>query len=249
MAHLHHRELCPGSHHADAVAGLYLAVHQTDIDDDATVAVIVTVEDQRPQRFTAGIQRAGNIGDDPLQHFLHIEAGLGRDPGSIQRRNSDDIFDLMGNPLRIGSGKVDLVDDRHNLQVVFQCQIGIGKGLGFDALGGIHHQHRSFTGCQRPGYLIVEVHMTGSINEIEGVILAVLGMIAQIHRPGLDGNAPLPLNIHIVQQLIFHIPAGNRFGVLQNPVRQSGFAVVNVCDYRKIANIIASCCHKLFSPA
>ena len=91
--------------------------------------------------------------------------------------------------------------------------------------------------------------MTGSINEIEGVILAVLGMIAQIHRPGLDGNAPLPLNIHIVQQLILHIPAGNRFGVLQNPVRQSGFAVVNVCDYRKIANIIASCCHKLFSPA
>lgn len=110
-----------------AVAGLYLAVHQTDIDDDAPVAVIVAVEDQRPQRFTAGIQRAGNIGDDPLQHFLHIEAGLGRDPGSIQRRDTDDIFDLMGNPLRIGGGKVDLVDDRHDLQVVFQCQIGIGK--------------------------------------------------------------------------------------------------------------------------
>ena len=91
--------------------------------------------------------------------------------------------------------------------------------------------------------------MAGGIDEVEDVVLAVLGVVAQVYCPGLDGDAPLPLDVHVVQQLFLHIPAGDRLGVFEDAVGQGGFAVVNVGDDRKIANIVASCCHKLFSPA
>ena len=47
VTHLHQRELCAGSHHADGVAGLHRALEHADVDDDALVAVIDAVEDQR----------------------------------------------------------------------------------------------------------------------------------------------------------------------------------------------------------
>ena len=60
--------------------------------------------------------------------------------------------------------------------------------------------------------------------------LAVVGVVNQRYRMGLDGNAPLTLQIHVVQKLVGHIPQGNRLGLFQNPVRQGGFAVVDVGD-------------------
>ena len=47
VTHLHQRELRAGSHHADGVAGLYRALEHADVDDDALVAVVDAVEDQR----------------------------------------------------------------------------------------------------------------------------------------------------------------------------------------------------------
>ena len=47
VTHLHQRELCASSHHADGVAGLYRALEHADVDDDALVAVVDAVEDQR----------------------------------------------------------------------------------------------------------------------------------------------------------------------------------------------------------
>ena len=47
VTHLHQRELCAGSHHADGVAGLHRALEHADVNDDALVAVIDAVEDQR----------------------------------------------------------------------------------------------------------------------------------------------------------------------------------------------------------
>ena len=47
VTHLHQRELCAGSHHADGVAGLHCALEHADVDDDALVAVVDAVENQR----------------------------------------------------------------------------------------------------------------------------------------------------------------------------------------------------------
>ena len=82
-------------------------------------------------------------------------------------------------PLGVGGGQVDLVDHGQDLQVVLHGQIGVGQGLGLDALGGVHHQHRALAGGQGAGDLVVEVHMARGVDEVQGVGLAVLGVVVQ----------------------------------------------------------------------
>ena len=120
---------------------------------------------------------------------------------------------------------------------MIQSQIGVGQRLGLHALGGVHHQHRALAGGQGAGHLVVEVHMARSVNEVQGVNLAVLGLVKQMDGPGLDGDAPLALQVHVVQQLVFHLPLRHGVAFLQQAVRQRGFAVVNVSDDGEITDV------------
>ena len=58
-------------------------------------------------------------------------------------------------------GQVDLVDDRDDLEVVLDREIGVGQRLRLDALGRVDQQQRAFARGQRPGYLVGEVHVAG----------------------------------------------------------------------------------------
>ena len=42
------------------------------------------------------------------------------------------LIDLFPHPIGVGGGQVDLVDDRNELEVVFERQIEVGNGLRFD---------------------------------------------------------------------------------------------------------------------
>ena len=121
---------------------------------------------------------------------------------------------------------------------MLQRQVGIGKGLGFNTLGCVHNKNRTLACCQGTGYLVVEIHMTRCVDQIEAVLLPILCPVIEPHRPCLDGDATLPLDVHIVQQLLLHIPGSNRIGFLQDPVCQRGLTVVDVCDDAKIANVL-----------
>ena len=115
---------------------------------------------------------------------------------------------------------VYLVDHRHDLKVVLDSKVGIGEGLGFNSLGGVHHKDSSLTGCQRPGDFIVEVNVSRGVDEVEDIVLTVVGVILHSDGSRLYGDAPLPLDIHIVQQLVLHIPQRHGIGKLQYPVGQ-----------------------------
>ncbi len=120
--------------------------------------------------------------------------------------NSNHILDLLHHPIRIRAGKINLINHREYIQIMIQGHIHIRQGLGLDPLGSIHYQHGSIAGSQRPGYLIVKIHMAWGVNQVKNILLAAFGRIHGAHRLSLDGNAPLPLNIHIVQYLILHLP-------------------------------------------
>ena len=124
---------------------------------------------------------------------------------------------------------------------MLQGQKGVGQSLGFDALGGVHDQHCALAGGQAAADLIVEVHVARGIDQVELIGLAVLRLIVQTHGPGLDGDAALPLQVHVVQQLALHLPLGHRVAQLDEPVRQRGFSVVDVCNDRKVANFVLLC--------
>ena len=171
-----------------------------------------------------------------LQHGGNIDSLLGGDLWSVLGGESQDVLDLLLYPLRVGGGQVDLVDYRQDLQIMLHSQISIGQGLGLDALGSVYNKHRSLAGGQRAGHLIVEVHMPRGVDQVEGVSVPVLRPVVQPDSPGLDGDATLLFQVHVVQQLGLHLPLLYRSAQLDEPVRQCRFAVVNVGYDRKVAD-------------
>ena len=79
--------------------------------------------------------------------------------------------------------------------------------------------------------------MARGVDEVQGVDLAVLGLVEQVHGPGLDGDAPLPLQVHVVQNLVLHLPLRHGVAQLQQPVRQRGLAMVDVGNDGKVADM------------
>ena len=49
-------------------------------------------------------------------------------------------------------------------------------------------------------------------------------------RLQLDGDSTLPFQLHIVQELLTHFPLGNQACLFNDPVCQSRFPVIDMCD-------------------
>ena len=82
--------------------------------------------------------------------YLAVDAGpfLRAREDRVARVEPDDVLDLALRFVRLRAGQVDLVDDRHDLEVVLDSEIRIRQGLRLDALGGIHEEKRAFAGCE-----------------------------------------------------------------------------------------------------
>ena len=239
MADLDKLELRAGAHQADGIAGPDGALKDAHIDDDALIAVVDRVEDQRFQRKRRVAGGGGNVPHDALQNILNADAELGGNAGRLHAGQADDILDLFGNGVRVGAGQVDLIQNRHDLQIVVQRQIAVRQRLGLHALAGVHDQHGALAGGQTAADLVLEVYMARGINEVELIGLAVIGLVAHRHGAGLDRNAALLLNVHIVQHLIGHGALVNAVGQLQHTVGQGGFAVVDVGNNAEVADVFA----------
>ena len=78
--------------------------------------------------------------------------------------------------------------------------------------------------------------MAGGVNQVEYIVDAGIGAVVQPDGLGLDGNAPLPLQVHFVKELVLLVPIGNRSGILKEAVGQGRFAVVDVGNDGEIAD-------------
>ena len=79
---------------------------------------------------------------------------------------SDHILNFFDHSLRLCTGKIDLVDDGENLEILIERQIDIREGLCFDALRRVHDEHRTLTSRERSRNLVVEVHVSRCVDEI-----------------------------------------------------------------------------------
>jgi hypothetical protein len=82
---------------------------------------------------------------------------------------ADDLLDLPPRLLGLRARQVDLVDDRDDLEVVVDGQVGVGQRLRLDALRGVDQQQRALAGRQRPRDLVAEVHVPGRVDQVEDV--------------------------------------------------------------------------------
>src|SRR5690348_16416571 len=78
--------------------------------------------------------------------------------------------------------------------------------------------------------------MARGVDEVERVDLPVLRRVLAGDGVGLDGDAALPLEIHVVEDLGLHVAVGYRLRQLEEAVRQRGLAVVDVGHDREIAD-------------
>ncbi len=119
-----------------------------------------------------------------------------------------------------------------------QRLIDVGQRLRLDPLAGVHLQKRAFDGTHRAADLIGKVNVTGGVDQVEDVGLAILRRVFDPHGVGLDRDTALALDIHAVQHLRLHIACSHRAGHLDEPVGEGGFAVVDMGHDREVADEI-----------
>jgi hypothetical protein len=178
------------------------------------------------------------VAADGVQQLRHAAAGLGRAADAVLGRQPQHVLDLHGHAVGVGRGKVDLVDDRDQLQVVLGRQVGVGDRLSLHPLGGVDHEQGPLAGGEGPGDLVREVHVAGRVDEVELEVLA-LEHVVHGHGRGLDGDAALPLQVHRVQQLLAGVALGDRAGELQDAIGERGLAVIDVGDDGEVADLHA----------
>ena len=238
IADLDHLRLRLRPHHPDLHALFQPSVPDPAEDNDASVGVVQGIEDQRLERCLAVARRRGELLNDLLQDILHIQACFSRYPRAVGTVKPDDVLDFLRGPLRVRTRQVDLVDHREDLQIVIKRKVDIAECLRFDSLRTVHHKNRSVAGGKRPGDLVVKIHMTWCIDQVEDVFLPVLRMVDRTDGLGLDRDTPLPLNVHIIQDLILHLTLRQDPRLFNDPVCERAFSVIDMRDDAEIANLI-----------
>ena len=79
---------------------------------------------------------------------MDIYAHLRGDLRCVLGGNAYYVLDLLLDLLGVRGGQVYLVDDRNYFKVVFDCEIGVGKGLRLDSLRSVNDEQGSLAGNQ-----------------------------------------------------------------------------------------------------
>ena len=103
---------------------------------------------------------------------------------------------------------------------MIQCQIDICQRLCLDSLCRIHHQNSAVTCRQTTRYLIVEIHVSWCVDQVENIFFPVFCLVDDTHRLRLDRDTTLTLQIHIIQDLCLHLTIGKQARHLNDTVCQ-----------------------------
>jgi hypothetical protein len=79
--------------------------------------------------------------------------------------------------------------------------------------------------------------MARRVHQVQQIGLAVGALEMEPHGLRLDGDAALALDIHRIEHLILHLARGQAAAILNQPVGKRGFAMVDVSDDGKIADM------------
>ncbi len=111
----------------------------------------------------------------------------------------------------------------------------VRERLRLEPLRGVDDEDRALARGERARHLVAEVDVPGRVDQVELVLLALVGP-GDAHGLRLDRDAALALEIHRVEHLLAHVALGDRAGELQDAVGERRLAVVDVRDDREVAN-------------
>ena len=114
---------------------------------------------------------------------------------------------------------------------------GVGEGLRLYALGRVDDQHGALAGRERAADLVVEVDVPRRVDEVQDIVLAVVGGVVEPDGAGFYGDAVLALEVHVVEYLVFHLALVDCVAYLEQAVGQRGFPVVDMRGDGKVADL------------
>ena len=142
---------------------------------------------------------------------------------------------FLDDAARLRCGKIDLIDDRDDREIVLHGQVNVGQRLRLDALGRIDHQQRALARSQRTGDFIGEVHVPRGIYQVD-LVLAPIVVKAHANSLRLDGDAALAFEAHGIEQLSLHVARGDSARNLEHAVGKRRFPMVYMGDDAEIAD-------------
>ena len=80
--------------------------------------------------------------------------------------------------------------------------------------------------------------MTGRVDQVEDEAATLAVAIVEAHGLRLDRDPALALDVHGIEDLRLHLAIAQTTGGLNQPVGESRFAVIDVGDDRKVANLV-----------
>ena len=84
----------------------------------------------------------------------------------------------------------------------------------------------------------MEIDVARRIDQIQLVFLAAI-RIAHGDGPGLDRDAALAFEVHVVERLFAHLALLDGAGQFQQSIGQRAFAVVDMGDDREVADMLS----------
>ncbi len=239
--------LLAGADELYEVAGVERAVDNLEVGNDAAEWVEYRVENQGLERsFRVAFGRRDALYDG-LQNVGHAHAGLARGADNLFGFAAEQVNNLVLDLFGFGRIEVAFVEHGYDFQVIVDGHVEIRYGLGLDALRGIDNEQSALACCNRARHLVGKVDVSGGVNEVQHVALAV-ELVVHLNGVALDGDAAFALEVHVVEYLGLHVFLADCVGIFEQTVGQCALAVVNVGYYAKIADIFHSVC-KAFQSA
>ena len=173
--------------------------------------------------------------DDRFEDVFDPEAALGADEQSILRGDGQNVFNLLFHKFGLRGGEIYFVDDWQNGEIAGGGEKSVGDGLRFDALGGVDDKQSTFAGGERARNFVGKIDVSGSVDQVEAIGVAVLGFVVQANAFRFDGDAALTLEVHGIEDLSVHFAFGEAAGHFNEAVGECGLAVVDVRDNTEIS--------------
>lgn len=189
-------------------------------------------------RHLDAVARFVEVNRLPFKHVDHtLEVRLFADRQNQRNRSRAELgLDFGNHTLEIRAGPVHLVDQRNDRHMVFLRLPPDRFTLRLHLADRTEHRHRTVENAQRTLHLRREVHVSGSVDDVDPVILPIAG-----GGGAGDRNTTFALLLHPVHRrgtlvgvadLVVHA------AVEKNAFRQRGLAGINVRHDADVTGIL-----------
>jgi hypothetical protein len=116
--------------------------------------------------------------------------------------------------------------------------IQIGYGLRLNPLGSVYEKKNTLARSQGAGDFIGKIRMTRSIDKVELEFLTRSAGVGEHHGLAFYGDASFSFDFHIVEDLVAKLPLIHHAGVLDQPVGQCGFSMIDMGNNAEISDLL-----------